>query len=447
MHPSSSARTLAALASILLVAGACSTGPASSASVGAASSLTGAQATPSVTGGADASPAILAVIGDLLVLRLARPTADAGFAVIGPGLGNAMFTFADGVVSRDWQTIASVTADGASTRVDVTMPEGGGTPVRITVPGAWRLPTVGVGRATTGLSGDGRVLVLVEPNDPAPAAAATRTRFAIVATGGATPPRIVTLEGSFTFDVVSPDGHWVYLLEHVTGGDPTHYQVRRLDTATGVLQDGPIVDKRLANEQMTGYALTQVAGTSGWVYTLYRGVDGVFVHALDTIDGVAFCVDLPSTAGGDPATDGGWGLTADAAGTWLYVADADSGTVRAISLTDFSVRRTEKIADAPVVRLAKLESSRPTGGRAALDWDGKTLYVATSTGIAAIRVSDLATIDHLGGGVAYRDVAAGRGGAVYAVDGAGRALLLGAGSAAALPVARGVYASIVAVGP
>jgi hypothetical protein len=449
MHPSSPTRTFAALAAILVAASACTTGPAASpgsaATPAASPSPAAARATPSATAGA--SPAALADIGDLLVLRLAAPTPDAGFAVIGPGRGNAMFSFADGVVSRDWQTLASVTPDGSSTRVDVTMPEGGGVPVRISVPGAWRLPTVGVGRAAAGLSADGRVLVLVEPAAAAPASPAPRTRFAIVATSGATPPRVVTLDGSFSFDVVSPDGHWLYLLEHLAGGDPTNYQVRRLDTATGALQEGSIVDKRVVDEQMTGYALTQVAGQDGWVYTLYRGVDGDFVHALDTVDGVAFCVDLPGTAGGDPATDGDWGLATDGPGSWLYVTDGARGMVRAVSLADFSVRMTQQIADEPVVRFAKLETSRPTGGRAALSPDETTLYVATATGVAAIRVADLATIGHLGAGAAYRDVAAGRGGAVYAIDEAGRAVLLGSRGAPDLPVASGTYASIVAVGP
>jgi hypothetical protein len=441
------ARTAAAAAALLVLTGACTTGaaaPTSPAAVApAATTVPTASSAPATP---DASPVALADIADLLVLQAARPTPGAGYTVLGPGRGNVMFTITDGLPSRDWQTLVSTAADGARTIVTVTRPEEGTTVATVAVPGAWRLPTVGVAHAATGLSADGSTLVLEEATGGPGVPAAGPTRFAIVSTARGT-ERIVTLDGAFSFDVLSPDGGWLYLLETVPGADPGAYRVRRLDVPTGRLEAGTIVDKRAVDEPMSGLALTQVIGDAGWSYTLYRGAAGLFVHALDTAHGVAFCIDLPDTGGRDAGTDAAWGLAADARGGWLYVADTARSTVSAISFDDFSVRRSARVASLTGIRLAKLEYAWAGGGRAVLSPDGATLYVAAETGVAAIRTTDLVTVGHLGGSGAYHAVAAGRGGAVYAVDAAGRALRLGTGSDAAVPVAPGAFASIVAVGP
>ncbi len=432
---------VAALAAVLVLAGACATGVAAPS---AGTSTPGAPMPASTPG---SSPAVLGDIQDLLVLRMAKPTSNAGFAVIGPGQGGILFNLPDGIVSHDWHALVSLAADGASTRVEVRTPEGGDLPIRISVPGTWRLPTVGVARVASGLSGDGSTLVLEEAVDAAPAGPTSRTRFAFVSTSGSKVPRIVTLDGSFAFDALSPDGQWLYVLEYLAGGDPTHYQVRRLEIATAKLQDGSIVDKRNIEEQMNGYALTQEVGKGGWVYTLYRGDAGVFVHALDTSDGIAFCVDLPGTGAEDAATNGGWSLVADPSGDWLYVADPARRTVSAINLADFTIPRSGGLASVPSVRLAKLESAEPVGGHAALSPDGVTLYVADTAGVAVVRVADLVTTGHIGGNGVFRSIAVGSAGTVYAVDDAGRAVRLGTGSAASTPVADGTYTSIVAIAP
>ncbi|HEX7471879.1 MAG TPA: hypothetical protein VF323_02255, partial [Candidatus Limnocylindrales bacterium] len=258
---------------------------------------------------------------------------------------------------------------------------------------------------------------------------------------------------SFVFDALSPDGRSMYLIEHLAGADPTHYQVRRFDVATGSLQDGTIVDKRNIGEQMNGYAVTQEAGQNGWIYTIYRGADGAFIHALDAADGVAFCIDLPGTDGATTTAAAPWGLVADPSGDALYVVDPLRKTVSAIDLTDFSIRRTASLASAPTIRFAKLENAEPVAGRAALSRDGRTLYVADTTGIDVVRVADLVTTGHLGGNTTFQSLAIGSAGRVYAVDDAGRAVQLGDGSASATSgtpaasAADGRYSAIVAIVP
>jgi hypothetical protein len=48
---------------------------------------------------------------------------------------------------------------------------------------------------------------------------------------------------------------------------------------------------------MEGYPVTRTTSTGGrWVYTLYSNPAGYpFIHALDTVQGIAHCVGLPMT--------------------------------------------------------------------------------------------------------------------------------------------------------
>jgi hypothetical protein len=433
------APALAGLAALAIVAGACSSAAPAPASAPAPSTA----AKPAQTSGD--SPVMLGDIADLLVLRMAKPTPNSAYTIIEPGEGRILFDLADGIVSRDWHTLVTLAPDGASTRVQVTTPEGGDLPLRISVPGAWRLPTIGMAKQPVGLAADGTTLVLEEAATPASASPTSKTRFALVSLTASKAPRIVTLNGTFTFDVLSPDGRWLYLLEYPAKGDPTHYQVRRFDVAAGALQEGTIVDKRNIDEQMNGYALTQEVGRNGMTYTLYRGADGAFIHVLDTTQGIAFCIDLPGTEDESPDANGDWGLVADPSGAFLYVTDPAEHRVSAINLTDLTVAREKTIGSLPSIRFAKLESAKPAGGRAALSPDGTSLYVIDGTGVAVVRVSDLATTGHVGGTGAYRSIAIGSAGTVYAVDAAGRALALGPDKA--VSIGNGTYTSIVGIVP
>jgi hypothetical protein len=437
------ASTVAGWAAVIVLAGSCTMAGAPAA--GTAAPASGPQkpgATPVSTGDAPVGD-----MADLLIVRMAAVTTNDAYAVIDPLGRRILFDLPDGVVSRDWRTLVSLSRAGATTTVAVTVPEGMAMPLDIPVAGAWRLPTIGVAHRAGGLSADGTMLVLEEALDAAPATLSSRTRFAIVPTGGSKAPRIVTLDGSFSYDTLSPDGQWLYVIEHLPGADATHYQVRRVDVATGALQDGTIVDKRNIGEQMSGYAITQEAGRGGWVYTLYRGNDGAFIHALDTTNGAAVCIDLPGMGKGDAASSAAWSLVADPMGDWLYAADPTLKSVKAIDLSDFSVRRSGSLASEPTVVFAKLESATPVAGRAALSPDRKTLYVLDTTGVAVIRVDDLKLIGHLGGSGVFRSLAVGSQGTVYAVDDARRVVRLEAGSAAPIQVADGTYTSIVAIVP
>jgi hypothetical protein len=148
----------------------------------------------------------------------------------------------------------------------------------------------------TGLSGDGRTLVLARAWTTYPP---PRTRLTVLDTRRLRVRTTVALAGAFTVDAVSPDGRWLYLLHYRSAKDPLHYEVRAFDLRTRTLLAKPIVDPREPDEKMLGIPMARVTGPGGrWVYTLYQRPDGEpFIHALDTSARTAACIDLPHLTG------------------------------------------------------------------------------------------------------------------------------------------------------
>jgi hypothetical protein len=167
--------------------------------------------------------------------------------------------------------------------------------------GSWGSPTIGNGGISgQGLSHDGRTLVLASmPGPPY----ATPSKFLVVDPRRMKILRTITLRGYFGFDALSPDASRMYLIQYTHGSsyDVSHYIVRAFDMRTNRLLPGKIAARSDDEKAMAGYAQTRTTSTDGrWVYTLYQKPSGApFVHALDTVRGVAYCIDLPSS----PRTD------------------------------------------------------------------------------------------------------------------------------------------------
>ena len=195
---------------------------------------------------------------------------------------------------------------------------------RATLDGAWAPPTIGDDPTPTGLSADGKTLVLIPAGDPDPAR--TTSRFAIVPfppIEGAPElaPRVVELPGALDFDAISPDGRILYVVQHLDGEGG--YQVRAVDLPAGTMRPDIITDKRNLGEAMAGWPLAQLRSPSGMVLTLYRGTDHPFIHALNTAEAWAVCIDLP---GGEDATDErDWGLAASTGWGSLLAVNATRG--------------------------------------------------------------------------------------------------------------------------
>lgn len=125
-----------------------------------------------------------------------------------------------------------------------------------------------------------------------------RSRFLVLSAGTLRPRRTIVLRGAWAFDALAPDGAKMYLIEHPTR-DYTRYEVRALDLRSGRVLPGVIADKRSGEWRMQGLPTTRLERPgAAWSYTLYvGGSDGAFVHALDTANATARCIDLPGLTG------------------------------------------------------------------------------------------------------------------------------------------------------
>ena len=164
------------------------------------------------------------------------------------------------------------------------------------IPGDWGLPYTAAG--AEGLSHDGRTLVL----GSAGVGISSPSRFLIVDPRRMRVVRTIALHGYFSYDALSPDASRLYLIQYTHGRsqDTSRYIVRAYDMRTNRLLPGKIAARSADDEEtMAGYAMTRATSAGGrWVYTLYQKPSGEpFVHALDTVRGVAYCIDLPANRG------------------------------------------------------------------------------------------------------------------------------------------------------
>jgi hypothetical protein len=162
--------------------------------------------------------------------------------------------------------------------------------------GRFGVPAVTFDGALGGLSADGSTLVLGDLTAPSGGyPLKRRSSFAVVDARGLRLRERVALRGDFSFDALSPDGSRLYLIQHVSQTNLQRYVVRAYDLAGRRLLPGRIADRTQRGWVMNGSPVTRATSADGrWVYTLYLNPGGYpFVHALDTVRGVAHCVGIP----------------------------------------------------------------------------------------------------------------------------------------------------------
>jgi hypothetical protein len=159
---------------------------------------------------------------------------------------------------------------------------------RVVLAGSLGFPVPTSNATRAALSHDGGTLLL--------AGFGKSSRFVALDAHSLRVRRSVSLQGRFNFDALSPDGRTLFLIQYVSR-PPNHYYVRAYDLSRGRLFPQIIFDaKEKAEGPMSGQPLTRATGPTGrWVYTLYirPGSGRPFVHALDTVDRHAVCIDLP----------------------------------------------------------------------------------------------------------------------------------------------------------
>jgi hypothetical protein len=194
-----------------------------------------------------------------------------------------------GVLAPDGKTryVAVVARDG--TVIERVRVVGGSVLSWMSLSGYWGIPApTGSAGGGEGLTRDGKKLIIATVGSES-------TQFAVL---GARFLRVLdrfTLNGNFAYDALSQDGSTLYLIQHTDVSNINRYVVRAYDLKTHRLLAGRITDKSQRGWVMEGTALTRATGADGrWVYTLYQRPGGYpFIHALDTVTGVAHCTGLP----------------------------------------------------------------------------------------------------------------------------------------------------------
>jgi hypothetical protein len=275
--------------------------------------------------------------------------------------------------------------------------------------------------------------VLVEPRTGADSGSPTSSRFAVVR--APIPPsvaplelaRIIELPGAFDFDALSANGSILYVIEHLDDGAGGAYQVRSVDVASGRMDAVPVANKSDIDETMAGQPITQQRQSDGMVYTLYRGSEHPFVHALSSNDKWAICIDLPATGQADAAAADDWALTPAANGRSVFAVNATLGLVAEIDPSELSIRRQgifgETSAATPRIVLAKFGHgpTAPLGRRAVTAPNGETIAAGGRAGLVGLRPDDFSVAWRALPGESIRAVGStSDGSAAYALTGSGR---------------------------
>lgn len=156
--------------------------------------------------------------------------------------------------------------------------------------GTWGIPMVAADGTMDGLMNGGRRLLLGE--NAAGPYLRRQSSFTVVDLKRLRTDHVVRIPGHHVFDAASPDGRYLYFVEYLSQRDLIRYRVRVYDVRASRLLQKPVIDKRERESVMRGAAISRAAPRGGWVYTLYGGGDEVFVHALDTRNAQAICLDL-----------------------------------------------------------------------------------------------------------------------------------------------------------
>jgi hypothetical protein len=228
----------------------------------------------------------LALLLCLPALVLAPAAAADGFAQPASQLGL-------GVLSPDNATRYLAAPAGQSTTLLAISAKGGQITNETDILGSYGIPQLTFNaQVGEGLSQDGRTLVLGDTQQLA------YSHFLIYDARTFRMTNSVVLKGTFSYDALSPDASRLYLIQRPSATDYQHYVVRAYDLQTNRLLPGRIADRTQKSWVMQGYAMTRTTSADGrWVYTLYQNPGGYpFVHALDTVRGVAHCIGLPWTS-------------------------------------------------------------------------------------------------------------------------------------------------------
>ena len=335
-------------------------------------------------------------------LFLAEGMNATGVTVRDSGTGAVERHLPFGTPSPDWSRYYTV----SGTHLSALDPGSGKSLRQITIPAGFSLPDLSYSGLTSGLSPNGQWLTLVNHGNRS---ATTSTEFLVGSSALTSPFTHLQLTGTYEFDALSNDGKRLYLIQ--TLSDPHHYQVRLYDLATMSLAAQPVVDKREPNEPMNGLRGDSAADAAGnHVYTVYVRESGPFIHALPLDEPIAWCIDLPSKAGGDLEKQWRWSLAMNRDGSTIYAANPVDGSVAVITPGEPpKVTRTASVATRSggglfASLVTEAQAKGPLLGGAALSADGQTLFAIGDSSLLAIDTSTLKLRTRLLGGESLQSI-------------------------------------------
>jgi hypothetical protein len=225
---------------------------------------------------------VLVVMGALAVVPVALGAYPTPYAAQG----------GEGVMSKDGLLRYVALKSGTDTSLRAVRRTDGSVAMSQTISGSFGVPMLTYKGPGGGLFRDGSAIVLQSTGY------AANTTFQVINTSDLAARSTIALKGTFAFDALSPDGSTMYLIQHTTVDDLQHYVVRAYDLKEGTLLPGKIADKTQKGWVMEGFPAARATAADGrWVYTMYWNPNGFpFVHALDTVAGVAHCVGFAATS-------------------------------------------------------------------------------------------------------------------------------------------------------
>lgn len=392
---------------------------------------------------------------DQLFVRQSSGGSEDRFAVLDGGDGTGVRELAWGLPAPDWSVVYTVAAINGSTIVRAVDATNNRALRETSIDGEYSLPATTLDRTLSGLSPNGKWLVLVEaPTKGEPRAygpgGRPHSRLVVLDTMFATPARSLRLDGTFSFDAISNSGQALYLIEHLVPERPEEYRVRLYNFGIDALDPGIIADKRQAPQLMAGTRHSTVAAPDGsWLFSVYLNAHhGPFIHALNLDDGYALCIFLPAEAKEDWQRQLHWAVAMNRAGV-LYAVNGALGIVVEVDRSQFSLRRSVKLDPAPAAEPAgRLQLASRNGmaapavtGGAAVSPDDKTLWTLGTNGLLAIRLDDFLLRGQYLADRAFSSFAlSGDGERVYAVDAErGTVLRIDAASGTFAEQAAGMY--------
>jgi hypothetical protein len=159
-----------------------------------------------------------------VIVLLLMPSAAAAAGLPAEGVDAQPIAVPGGQL--DYQTVRVM----GDTRLVESARYGGALRAR-TIRGPFSIPAVALDGSATGLSADGRTLILISQRRRFPR---ELTTFAVVDTKSLRVTRRLELRGDYSVDAISPDGATAYLIEY-SSRDYTNYDVRAYDLRARLL--------------------------------------------------------------------------------------------------------------------------------------------------------------------------------------------------------------------